>query len=187
MILTDAQLRAISNTLAAANVVFMPTDTIYGLVGKAKNKAVVERIYHLKGRPPEKPFIILISSFTHLGDLGITMTDTMRSQVTKIWPGPVSVILPSPHPGMAYLHRGLGALAVRWPEDSSLQALLKETGPLIATSANPSGKEPAKSVEEAKAYFGDELAMYIDVGIIQSRPSKLIQLHNDGSFEVLRD
>ena len=47
-------------TLSENGVVVMPTDTIYGIVGKALEKSTVERIYKIKGRSPEKPCIVLI-------------------------------------------------------------------------------------------------------------------------------
>ena len=41
-------------------VVIMPTDTIYGIVGKARSENTVKRIYEIRGRNPQKPCIILI-------------------------------------------------------------------------------------------------------------------------------
>ncbi len=66
----------------------MPTDTIYGLVGKALNKKTVERIYEVKKRKPEKPFIILISSLRDLKLFGVKPEKILK----KYWPGAASVI-----------------------------------------------------------------------------------------------
>lgn len=47
------------------------TDTIYGVLGSALNKKVVERIYEVRKREKKKPFIILISKVSDLKIFGI--------------------------------------------------------------------------------------------------------------------
>lgn len=60
-------------------------------------------------------------------------------------------------------------------------------GSLIAPSANPEARLPAKNIEEAKKYFGDLVDLYIDGGELKNKPSKLIRLNNNGSIIVLRE
>ena len=57
--------------------------------------------------------------------------------------------------------------------------LLKETGPLVAPSANPEGEIPAKNIEEARKYFGNKVDFYIDEGKIISEPSTLVRIDED--------
>ena len=63
--------------------------------------------------------------------------------------------------------------------------LLKITGPIIAPSANPEGKDPALTLVEAKNYFDSNVSIYADAGIKNAPPSTLISVLND-EIEVLR-
>lgn len=169
----------IINLLKKGEVGVLPTDTIYGLVGSALKKSAVEKIYQLKKRTPEKPFIILISSLEDLNLFNIQISDNIKKFLEKIWPNPVSVILPCPEEKFSYLHRGTNSLAFRIPKDSNLQKILKQTGPLIAPSANLEGEKPAENIEEAKKYFNDKVSFYLDKGELKSKPSTLITFKDD--------
>ena len=52
--------------LLKGRTVVYPTDTLYGLVGRAQDRETVERVYRIKGRQPNKPLIVLISSLNDL-------------------------------------------------------------------------------------------------------------------------
>jgi tRNA threonylcarbamoyl adenosine modification protein (Sua5/YciO/YrdC/YwlC family) len=163
----------------------MPTDTIYGLCAAALNQEAVERTHRLKGRPADSPFIVLVAGWPQIEKLGIELTAADRAILEKNWPGPASFVLPCPRPELAYLHRGTDSLAVRWPADEQLAGLISLTGPIIATSANLSGQPPAKTIEEAEAYFGGRADFYIDGGTMDKPASTLAKLAN-GKAEVLR-
>ncbi len=175
----------LSELIKAGGVGVLPTDTLYGIVGQALNKAAVERIYKVKGRSPEKPFIILISSFDDLEKFSIELDAKTEEVLKKSWPGQVSVILPCPDKGFEYLHRGTDSLAFRFPNYPELQKLINETGPLAAPSANPEGEVPSVTVRDAKKYFGNQVDYYVDVGPLEGKASTLIRIKN-GDTEVLR-
>lgn len=168
----------------------MPTDTIYGVLASANNPAAVEKLYQLRQRASDKPFIILISSQSDLHQFGITLTDEQYRVTRELWPGPVSIILPITLPAdrerLHYLHRGSGTLAFRVPAERSLSELLQKTGPVVAPSANPEGKPPATTADEARAYFDDAVDLYVEAGQLVGAPSALIELNPDGSTKVLR-
>ena len=172
---------SVVNILKSGGIGILPTDTVYGLVGLALNQNVVERIYQVKTRQPDKPFIILVSSIDDLKLFGISPVDNLKD----FWPGPVSIILPCDNEKFAYLHRGTNSLAFRLPDKSELIDILAQTGPLVAPSANPEGQESAKTASEAKEYFGDLVDFYVDAGEITAEPSTLIKVDN-GSVTVLR-
>lgn len=164
----------------------MPTDTIYGIVGKAKSPAAVSRIYTIRKRAPEKPCIILIGNTKELEKFGINLNEDQEKVIKDFWPGPVSIILDCDNEELAQLHRGTKALAFRLPDDPGLRKLLEECGPLIAPSANLEGEPPAKNILEAKRYFNDGVDMYLDGGTIEGKPSKIIRLDNNGSVHIIR-
>ncbi|MBI2334565.1 threonylcarbamoyl-AMP synthase [Candidatus Daviesbacteria bacterium] len=162
----------IVNILENGGIGVMPTDTIYGIVGSALNTQTVEKIYQLKKRSKNKPFIILISSLDDLKKFDIKLTKKQEVFLQKIWPNPVSVILHS--------------LAFRMPKNKKLLDLLDKTGPLVAPSANIARQKPAATIDEAKKYFGGKVDFYLDKGKIKSQPSTLIELATDGSYHILR-
>lgn len=163
----------------------IPTDTIYGLVGQALNRQTVERIYRLKQRSPQKPFIILISSASDLEKFDISLDKETQKILEKVWPGEVSVVLECNDRDLEYLHRGTNTLAFRLPDNQELISILNETGPLVAPSANLEGAPNAKNILEAKKTFGDQVDFYLDKGEKISEPSTLIQI-TDGKIEILR-
>jgi L-threonylcarbamoyladenylate synthase len=115
----------------------------------------------------------------------IKLDTTTRDILKKFWPGKVSVVLPVKAREFEYLHRGTKTLAFRLPRDNNLAKILKETGPLISTSANPEGSKPAETIAEAKKYFGDEIDFYIDSGKMKSLPSTLVEI-KESKIIVLR-
>lgn len=158
----------------------LPTDTIYGLVGSAYLPETVERIYNIRERDQDKAFIVLISSLKDLEYFHITPDAYTKKILHKIWPGKVSVILPCSSDKFRYLHRGLHTLAFRLPSDKKLAEFISRTGPLVAPSANPANLPPAKTISEARKYFGNKVDFYIDGGTLESEPSTLIAIENGG-------
>ena len=167
-------------------IVVMPTDTIYGIVGKALDREVVERIYKTRKRSPEKPCIILIGDTGELEKFSVNLVQE-QNIVIENFSVPTSFILECNNEELKYLHRGTNALAFRVPVQSELRKLLKETGPLIAPSANTEGASPAIDINEAKNYFGDLVDLYVDGGEVIGQASKVIKLHKDGSITIIRE
>jgi L-threonylcarbamoyladenylate synthase len=176
----------ISKLLKKGGLVVLPTDTLYGIHTSAFSESGVEKIYTLRGRDTKKPFIILISSINDLKLFDIQVDSKTETILKKYWPGKVSVVLPCQSPKFQYLHRGTKSLAFRLPDKDSLLALLKESGPLVSTSVNPEGMTPAKTIIEAKKYFGDQIDDYLDEGVLDSPPSTVITIEN-GKIKVLRE
>lgn len=164
-------------------IVVVPTDTVYGVVARAQDMAAVQRLYDLKSRE-NKPGTLVAASIDQLVELGLKRR--YLTAVEQFWPGAVSVIIPCSDPALAYLHQGKMSLAVRIPEDKKFLSVLKDTGPLITSSANLPGQDPAESIEQAKNYFGNKVDYYQDGGSLKGRqPSTLIRIVDD-AIEVLR-
>ncbi|MCA9397761.1 threonylcarbamoyl-AMP synthase [candidate division WWE3 bacterium] len=164
----------------------IPTDTIYGLVGKALHVPSVEKIYDLKDRTPDKPCIILINSVDDLASFLIELPDPTRKKLADLWPAPLSVIVPCKNNYFEYLHRGTESLAFRIPDNQELLKLLDIVGPLIAPSANPEGKNPATTLQEAQEYFNEKVEFYVDAGKLKGKPSTVVSFLTD-TPTIIRD
>jgi L-threonylcarbamoyladenylate synthase len=167
--------------LVQGGVGLLPTDTVYGMSGRALDKAAVERLFELKGRDETKPFIILIPCIEILNKLSISAEQA--DIVKSYWPGPLSVIFQSSAP--EYLTRGTGSLAVRLPGHPGLINLMRQTEPLVSTSANLQGQPPVSSVRQARVIFGNKLDFYVDAGELTSPPSTLVDIKG-GKLKVVR-
>jgi len=164
----------------------LPTDTLYGIVGRAESKEAVKRIYTLKERNLQKPFIILIGTLLDLQKFSIKPNEKTWNFLKQIWPGKVSVILPCESKKFAYLHRGKKSLAFRLPAVKKLRKLLQKTGPLVAPSANPEVQTPAKTITEAKKYFGEKVDFYVASGRLKNAPSTIVEIKN-GKINLVRE
>lgn len=162
-------------------VCVLPTDTVYGLVAITEQPDIVERIYDMKGRSSDKPFIILISELSQLETFSISINDAQADTLNELWPDTVSVILPCPEEMFAYLHRGHKSLAFRIPKQLWLRELIHKTGPLIATSANKSGKPLSTDLNQIMSQL-TEADLYIE-GPVSTTPSRLARLSVDGSLK----
>lgn len=173
------------------DIAIIPTDTIYGIVGKAFSPTVVERMYSLKKRDEDKPPIVLITDFKDLEHFGIVLDEERNNFLHQYWPGRLTCILPSSNKKiiqkLKYLHRGKENFALRMigKRNRNLYNLIEKVGPIIAPSANPQDMPPANNIREAKKYFGDKIDIYIDGGTRKGKSSTIVSLMNK-EIKILR-
>jgi L-threonylcarbamoyladenylate synthase len=160
----------------------LPGDTVYGLMGTAKSPETVAKIFTIKHRE-HKPGTVIAASVDQLVELGLKRRYLVP--VEQYWPGAVSVVIPAGD-DLEYLHQGLHGLAVRVPEGDELQDLLRQSGPLMTTSANLANEPSATTIEQAQKYFGDTVDFYVDGGDLSDRlPSTIVRVVDD-AIEVIR-
>lgn len=162
-------------------VVILPTDTLYGIIGRALSKKIVERIYDIKGRDKSKPFIVLITSYKDLNIYGVKIDENKAKILKKFWPGKVTVILPCHLKKFKYLHRGTNDIAFRMigKKNKNLHDLINKVGPLVAPSANPQDLKHADNIAQAKNYFGDKIDLYVSSGPKIGKSSTLVKFNGD--------
>lgn len=169
--------------LKRGGVVVARTDTIYGMLARANDDQAVERLYQLKGRSHTKSPIVLIDSRTQLFDEPPLHESSL---LDESWPGKVSIIVPSTR-APQWLRRDNASVAYRLPDHDELRQLIRVVGPLAAPSANPEGKPPAANIDEAFAYFGEAVDVYVDGGeVTDNIPSQLIAVATNGEVTRLR-
>ena len=155
-------IEAAAAAIRAGEVVVIPTDTVYGLAGDPSNPEAIERIYTIKGRPPQLELNLLASNISQLDGL-VEMDGVARALAAAFWPGPLSLVCPVGSRRLAIPRSGT-TLMVRVPCHSLLRRLLDETGPIASTSANRHGMPPAATGPEAEAALGVEVSVVIDGG-----------------------
>lgn len=170
--------------LKNGGIAVIRTDTLYGLVASADNEAAVERVYAVKGRDANKSCIVLLDDMRSAYGRADELADDSRRYESEM---PTSYLIDG-RGAPAWLLRENHELAYRVPADENLQEFLRHTGPLIAPSANPQGLPPARTIDEAREYFGDLVDSYSDGGEVPADmpPSRLLRIHDDGRVERLR-
>ena len=182
----DTDTETAAEIVHTGGVGIFPTDTIYGLVGSALLPETIDRIYDLKQRDTRKQLLVLISEISDLEQFGVILSEELIGELKSYWPGPYSIVLPIIDEQFEYLHRGHDTIAFRLPDNDELINLLRDTGPLVAPSANPEGMPPAKNLDEARRYFGTSIDFYVDGGELNNKPSTILRLGDDG-IEIVRE
>lgn len=142
--------------LATNGVLGYPTETVYGFGGAPEHDAV-ESLVRLKGRPPGKPFLLLIAASEMLARLDLHLNHGAARLAARHWPGPLTLVLPGGQRRVPARLRGPeGGVAVRWTSHPALQRLISAYGDAItSTSANRPGRPAAMTATEIVSQFPD--------------------------------
>lgn len=173
---TEGVAAAVSAVQRGALAVFA-TDTVYGVAADAFSPAAVARLLAAKGRGRDMPVPVLVGSEISISGLAEHVTDDARILVEAFWPGPLTLIVRSA-PSLAWdLGETRGTVAVRMPAHPVALSVLAETGPLAVSSANRSGMPAATTAADALRQLGEDVAVYLDSGSVESGvPSTILDL-----------
>ncbi|NUO64471.1 MAG: threonylcarbamoyl-AMP synthase [Gemmatimonadaceae bacterium] len=175
----QGSMRRVISHLENAGVLAYPTETVYGF-GGAADQAGVEALVAMKGRPPGKPFLLLISGSEMLAKLGLHLPPYAAHLAARHWPGPLTMVLPGGERRVPERLRGPeGGIAVRWTPHPGLTQLLRAYGqPITSTSANRPGVPPAMSAGEIVDAWQTEVArgrlVVLDGGRLHPSPASTV-------------
>ena len=165
--------------------VAFPTETVYGLGGSALNDEAVRNIYRAKNRPSDNPLITHVASIAQLNrkiflDENFTPQNTLihipsiyHSLVRQLWPGPLTILLPTPKTSNSHTHTlsklttaGQPTFAVRIPSDPVARALiaLSDT-PIAAPSANLSTRPSPTTAAHVYHDLQGKIPLILDGGV----------------------
>lgn len=149
--------------IQAGGVIAFPTDTVYGIGVSAFQIEAIEKIYRAKGRSTLKAIPILLGDLEAAQQVTPRLSPAAQALSEAFWPGPLTLVLPllPSLPGNLSPSETIG---LRIPNHPFTLALLRETGPLAATSANVSGQPSAISAAEVQSQLGSKLDLILDGG-----------------------
>ena len=139
--------------LRAGGLVILPTDTVYGIGCNAADAGAVERLLAAKGRGRQMPPPVLVADPSDLTGIVAQVPEAARALMEAFWPGALTLILEADETLTWDLGETGGTLAVRMPAHELTLNLLRRSGPLAVTSANPTGAPPATDAASARAAF----------------------------------
>lgn len=177
----DKALRLFVTEYEQGQVFAYPTEAVFGLGCDPQNENAVLRILALKQRSVEKGVILIASAMQQI--LPYVNFDTLpvytQTAITDSWPGPVTWLLPKSSYTPDWISGSSNMVAVRISNHPLVRRLCDSVGkPLVSTSANPAGEQPAKNASQVASYFQHALntkALTIIDGELgqQSSPSKI--------------
>jgi len=169
-------------------VIVFPTETLYGLGADALNDAAVEKVFQLKGRDPRNPIPVLVADQAMLHTLVTKIPTVAQKLMDRYWPGPLTLVLPGRKNIPKPLCNPTGGVGIRISSQSIATSLVNGLGrPLTATSANPSGKEPARTLREAKRYFAHRVELFVDGGTLTSKSGSTVVEAMEDSIKIIRE
>jgi len=133
------------NTLKGGLPIIFPTDTLpaIGCLPKFANI-----IYEFKKRDRDKPLILMGSEHKQLIDyVHESAKEDYENIASKYWPGALTIVIPASEKQTKILTSNDLTLGLRIPNSNMAQSLMRETGPLLTSSANISGFRGSITVE----------------------------------------
>jgi L-threonylcarbamoyladenylate synthase len=179
---------AAARALTAGGLVILPTETVYGLAADAANAEAVARIFEAKGRPRFNPLIAHVADAAQAGRIAV-LDDRARRLAEAFWPGPLTLVAPV-RDGNAVCdlaRAGLDSVAVRVPGHVGARAVISAFGgPVVAPSANRSGRPSPTTFADAMEETGAFAAAALDGGPCAVGVESTVVSVLDGAVSLLR-
>jgi len=186
-------LKFAAHQLNLSHTVVFPTETVYGLGALALDPNAASKIFATKGRPPDNPLIIHVSSFTMLHSLlppGYVIPRSYQVLMKQFWPGALTLLFPRNHEVIpSIITAGQPTVAIRMPSHPVARALIAiANAPLAAPSANTSGKPSPTRAEHVQRDLDGKVGLILDGGPcgVGLESTVIDGLHADGNIRVLR-
>ena len=155
-----------AQAIRRGEVVAIPSDALYTLMADPFNLRAVGRVFEAKGREATRSLPLLITGVVMAEDLSRDLTGRFHLLARHFWPGPLTVIVPASAGVPLKVTGNTGRLAMRHSQGKVANALLEFLDqPLIATSANISGKPTCRSGIEVFGMMDGRLNLVLDGGV----------------------
>lgn len=146
-------------------VVVFPTRSLYGLGADAFNTRAVNRIFHIKQRPANKPILVLIKDKNELDRLAALVPPVATAIMERFWPGRVSLVFQAKEELSANLTAGTKKIGIRLPGHNIAYKLVKAAGcPITGTSANLSGSAGCFQINDLDEKIANSVDLILDAG-----------------------
>lgn len=152
------RLRLAALALRQGEVVAYPTEGVWGLGCDPDNEAAVQHLLRLKNRPLHKGLILVAASREQLQPYLHHLGPAQLQTLTSRWPGPHTWLVPANERVPPWISGGHDRVALRVSAHPLVVALCQAFGgPIVSTSANPSGRRAATSALAVQLQFPDLL------------------------------
>jgi L-threonylcarbamoyladenylate synthase len=178
----------IAEIIARGGVIAFRTDTFYGLGADPFNASAVQKIRQLKGREDDKPILVVISEIPQIDRLLPHRSRVFDDLANRFWPGALTIIGRAVGILPDELTAGTKTVGVRLPDDDKVRGLIAACGgALTATSANVSGRPPARTAKEVEGHFGKRLDLIVDGGRTTSESASTVVDATTDDVKLVRE
>jgi L-threonylcarbamoyladenylate synthase len=161
----DEPARDAADVLRRGGLVALPTETVYGLAGDARNAEAVARIFAAKGRPVDHPLIVHLGERARLSDWAQDIPDVAWRLAEAFWPGPLTLVLRRAPGVLDAVTGGMDTVALRVPgHQLALRVLELFGGGVAAPSANRYGSVSPTTAADVREELGDRVDLILDGG-----------------------
>ena len=148
-----------------SGLVAFPTETFYGLGANALDPEAVARVFRAKGRPADKPLLVLVDSVAMAARVAAEIPLRAHRLMGRYWPGALTLVLLAHAELPPALTAGTGTIGVRLPDHPLARALVRAaTVPVTAPSANPHGAPAPRTAAAVVAALGEAVDLVLDGG-----------------------
>ena len=156
------QLRRAARLIGRGGILAYPTESVFGLGCDPLNESAVMRLLRLKQRDVRKGVILIADRYERLAPYVGRLPEARLAEVRSDWPGPFTWLMPAASWVPHWLTGDHPTLAMRVTDHPIAAALCREAGmPLVSTSANLSGRPPARTPLQARIRCGGEVDMIV--------------------------
>ena len=164
-------------TLRDGGVIAYPTEGVWGLGCDPDDPAALQAVLTLKQRDPAKGLILIAGDIAQVAPWLEGISEAQRETLLATWPGPNTWLVPDNGRAHPLLRGAHDRVALRVSDHPLVAALCAAYGgPIVSTSANPAGAEPARDLATVRRYFGASLVAVDGALGGQARPSRIRDL-----------
>lgn len=170
--------------LKTGSIVCYPTEAIYGLGCDPWCETAVNKIYKIKNRTLDKPFLLVASSITQLSKL--IDIKKITDEVKNSWPGHNTWLIPSiPSTPKWLIDAKTGLIGVRVSNHPTIIEICKKfDNPIISTSANKSHKYSINNKQDIINILSDNIDFLVDGSLGNEKKPSIIK--NMITNEIIR-
>ena len=133
-------------------VISVPTDTVYGICARVNSLKAFHKLVEIKNRPDNKNFPIMCSDLEQIKSISI-VDKKVKKLINAFMPGPITLVLRKKNDTFLTINNGgereTNEIAVRMATSTFLKEVIIGVGcPLFMTSANKSGMDVCKSLDD---------------------------------------
>ena len=181
----DRDVERVAVILLRGGVGILPTDTVYGLVARAGDRGAVERLVELKGRSPDKPFPVHVSTPEEANRLTVADKPPATRLMDAFWPGPLTLVMER-RPGVDMEFQPRETLGIRMPDHLFCLEVIGRAGFLVVPSANPAGGPPPVEPGDIPAVITNSVDFFVDGGACPVGVASTV-VDVTGGLRVLRE
>jgi L-threonylcarbamoyladenylate synthase len=174
-----------AHRLMEGNVIAYPTEAVWGLGCDPLNEQACLDLLQIKRRPIQKGMILIAGSIDEFAGILSALPVDQVQKLDAAWQnqistGAITFLVPDILEQVPYWIKGShNSVALRVSQHPLVKSLCQAFGgPLVSTSANRSGKPPARSRVLVEKYFGGQLEFIVPGALGgATNPSKIIDFY----------